>query len=72
MLPAADEALTLLERARVFTNLDARSGFWQVPVHKDYGVEHIHHTRGRLKLQEVGFGCIISIQTFPKEELSAD
>lgn len=49
MLPAADEALATLERARVFANLDARSGFWQVPVHKDYVVEHIHHTRGATK-----------------------
>lgn len=35
ILPAVDETLAKLEGAKVFTKLDATSGFWQVPLHKD-------------------------------------
>lgn len=35
ILPAVDETLAKLDGARVFTKLNATSGFWQVPLHKD-------------------------------------
>ena len=35
ILTAVDETLAKLDGARVFTKLDATSGFWQVPLHKD-------------------------------------
>ena len=31
-LPKVDETLTQLNRAKVFTKLDANSGFWQIPL----------------------------------------
>ncbi|KAF7216671.1 putative LOC107394635-like protein [Nothobranchius furzeri] len=35
ILPAVDDTLAQLEGAKVFSKLDATSGFWQVPLHKD-------------------------------------
>lgn len=35
ILPAVDETLAQLEGARVFSKLDATSGFWQVPLHEE-------------------------------------
>ena len=34
-LPSVDESLVQLSGAKVFTKLDANSGFWQVPLHSD-------------------------------------
>ena len=31
MLPAVDEALAKLGNAKIFSKLDAKSGFWQIP-----------------------------------------
>nr|XP_054588665.1 uncharacterized protein LOC129153481 [Nothobranchius furzeri] len=36
ILPAVDDTLAQLEGAKVFSKLDATSGFWQGPLHKDY------------------------------------
>ncbi len=33
MLPTTDEILAKLTGAKVFTSLDAASGFWQIPLH---------------------------------------
>lgn len=35
ILPAVGKTLAQLEGAKVFSKLDATSGFWQVPLHKD-------------------------------------
>lgn len=35
ILPAVDDTLAQLEGARVFSKLDATSGFWQVPLHEE-------------------------------------
>ncbi|KAL6490042.1 hypothetical protein MHYP_G00003870 [Metynnis hypsauchen] len=32
ILPAVDQSLAMLSNAKVFTKLDARSGFWQIPL----------------------------------------
>ena len=34
-LPSVEESLSKLSSARVFTKLDANSGFWQIPLHSD-------------------------------------
>ena len=34
-LPSVEETLSKLSSARVFTKLDANSGFWQIPLHSD-------------------------------------
>ena len=33
-LPAVEQALAQLAEARVFSNIDANSGFWQIPLAK--------------------------------------
>lgn len=35
MLPTADEIIAKLSGAKVFSSLDAASGFWQIPLHPD-------------------------------------
>lgn len=35
MLPTTDEILAKLTGAKVFTSLDAASGFWQIPLHPE-------------------------------------
>lgn len=35
ILPAVDDTLAQLEGAAIFSKLDATSGFWQIPLHKD-------------------------------------
>ena len=34
-LPSVEESLSKLRGAKVFSKLDANSGFWQIPLHKD-------------------------------------
>lgn len=67
ILPAVDETLAKLEGARVFTNLDATSGFWQVPLHKDSMLLTTFITpEGRYYFKRLPFGMSSAPEHFQK------
>ena len=44
---SVDESLAKLSKSRVFSKLDANSGFWQLPRHSRQGAPptyNLHHT----------------------------
>lgn len=46
-LPAVDQTLAMLAGARVFTKLDANSGFWQIPLAPESALLTMFITRFR-------------------------
>uniref|UniRef100_A0A9J8C3Q9 ribonuclease H n=1 Tax=Cyprinus carpio carpio TaxID=630221 RepID=A0A9J8C3Q9_CYPCA len=67
ILPAVDETLAKLEGARVFTKLDATSGFWQVPLHKDSMLLTTFITpEGRYYFKRLPFGISSAPEHFQK------
>ncbi len=50
-LPAMDEITAKLSGATVFSSLDAASGFFQIPLHRDSCKLTIHHTVWQIQLQ---------------------
>ena len=48
---SVDESLAMLGESRVFTKLDANSGFWQIPLDEDSKLEHLCHPLWPLLLQ---------------------
>ena len=67
ILPAVDETLAKLEGARVFTKLDATSGFWQVPLHQDSMLLTTFITpEGRYYFKRLPFGISSAPEHFQK------
>ena len=67
IFPAVDETLAKLEGARVFTKLDATSGFWQVPLHKDSMLLTTFITpEGRYYFKGLPFGISSAPEHFQK------
>ena len=67
MLPTLDEIIATLERARVFSVLDAESGFHQVPL----DIESRHYTtftthRGLYKFKRLPFGVACAPEIFQR------
>ena len=71
ILWAVDETLVRLKGATVFTKLDATSGFWQVPLHKDSQLLSTFITpEGRYYFKMLPFG-ITSAPELKRESLSS-
>lgn len=67
ILPAVDETLAKLEGARFFTKLDATSGFWQVPLHKESMLLTTFITpEGRYYFKRLPFGISSAPEHFQK------
>lgn len=67
ILPAVDETLAKLEGARVFTKLDATSGFWQVLHHKDSMLLTTFITpKGRYYFKRLPFGMSSALEHLQK------
>ena len=67
ILPAVDETLAKLEGAKVFTKLDATSGFWQVPLHKDSMLlTSLITPEGRYCFKRLPFGISSAPEHFKK------
>ena len=74
ILPAVDKTLARLEGATVFTKLDATSGFWQVPLHKDSQLLTTFITpEGRCYFKRLPFGITSAPgqNTLKRESLSS-
>ena len=55
-MPAVDESLALLSGSRIFTKLDANSGFWQIDLDKkSRHLNHIFNTVWKILLQPSSF-----------------
>ena len=69
-----DETLVRLKGATVFTKLDATSGFWQVPLHKDSQLLTTFITpEGRYYFKRLPFGITSAPgqNTLKRESLSS-
>ncbi|BES87354.1 Hypothetical Protein NTJ_00159 [Nesidiocoris tenuis] len=70
-MPAIDYTLGLLEGAKVFTQLDANSGFWQIPLTPDCQLLTTFITPfGRFCFQRLPFGISSAPEVFQRTKLS--
>lgn len=68
ILPAVEETLAKLQRAKIFTKLDANSGFWQVPLTKESAVLTTFITPfGRFYFNRLPFGIASAPEYFQNE-----
>ena len=68
MLPAVNEALAKLVIAKVFSKLDAKSGFWQIPLSsQSKDLTTFIHPRGRFCFNRLPFGISSATEFFQRE-----
>ena len=68
-LPAVDQTLAQIAGARVFSKLDANSGFWQIPLSKESALLTTFITPfGRYHFNRLPFGIT---SAFPEEDVSS-
>ncbi|KAK7106806.1 hypothetical protein V1264_018020 [Littorina saxatilis] len=67
MIPTVDETIQQLEGSKVFSRLDARSGFWQIPLHEDSAKLTTFITPfGRYYMKRVPFGISSAPEIFQR------
>ena len=74
-LPTVDDVLHKLSKSQVFTRLDARSGYWQIPLDEESSLLTIFITPvGRFKFKRLPFGvsCASEIFQWKMTELLRD
>ena len=74
-LPTVDDVLHKLSKSQVFTRLDARSGYWQIPLDEESSLLTPFITpMGRFKFKRLPFGmsCASMIFQWKKTELLPD
>ena len=66
-MPRVDETLAQLARARVFSKLDANSGFWQIPLEEKSRLLTTFLTPfGRYCFSKLPFGYLFQFRTLPE------
>lgn len=71
ILPAVDQTLAMMKNAKVFTKLDARSGFWQIPLTPESQPLTTFITPfGRYHFNRLPFWHRISSRAFSEENVS--
>ncbi|KAK7093228.1 hypothetical protein V1264_007018 [Littorina saxatilis] len=67
MIPTVEETIQRLEGSKVFSRLDARSGFWQIPLHEDSAKLTTFITPfGRYYMKRVPFGISSAPEIFQR------
>lgn len=66
-LPKVDDILAQLPGARLFSKLDANSGFWQIPLQKIASPEYIYYTSWAVLFQQAPFWNIKCSRAFQKK-----
>lgn len=70
ILPAVDQTLAMMSDAKVFTKLDARSGFWQMPITPESRpLTNFITPFGRYLFNRLPFGIALAPEHFQRRML---
>jgi len=68
IFPAANQCLAMLSDTTIFTKLDARSGFWQIPLTQEWRPLNTFITQfGRYFFNRLPFGIVSAPEHFQKQ-----